>query len=158
MRAHKVWFLALTPALLAACGETQQPALTPSYQPSASVHDFMYWMLEPAADVLWDSAGYIITEAGEQDLQPTTQEGWDHVRNSATVVAEAGNVLMMPGYRVDEQAWLEYAGGMISAGIAAREAAVAKDADALFTAGGHLYNACRACHNRYMPEPAFRVE
>ena len=88
---------------LAACGG--EPVKQMPYQPTASIHDFMYWVLEPAADGIWDSAGFILTEAGEQDPQPTTQEGWDHVRNSATLVAEAGNLLMLPGYRADDADW-----------------------------------------------------
>ena len=111
----------------------------------------MVWMLEPAADVLWDSAGYVITEEGEQDLQPTTQEGWNEVRNAATVVAESGNLLMMPGYAVAGD-WMEYSQALVAAGITARDAAIAQDADALFEAGARLYNVCRACHNRYINE------
>lgn len=135
---------------LTACSE-DRPIELP-LQTTASVHDFMLWMLEPAAEVLWDSAGYVITAEGEQDLQPTTQAGWDLVRNNATVVAESGNLLMLEGYRIDESDWLEYAAGVVRAGIAAREAAIAQDADALFKAGGQLYNACRACHNRYVQD------
>ena len=138
--------------LLAACSETEQTQIP--YQPTATIHDFMYWALEPAADVIWGSAGVIITEEGETDLRPTTQEGWDHVRNSATMVAEAGNLLMMPGYRADEEDWVEYSAALTRTGLQAREAAMAKDADALFDAGGAIYNVCRACHNKYalMPE------
>lgn len=133
--------------VLAGCSAPEQ-TVTP-YQSTATIHDFMYWALEPAADVIWDSAGVIVTEEGETDLRPTTQEGWDHVRNSATLVAEAGNLLMMPGYRADELDWIEYSQGLIRTGLQAREAALAKDADALFDAGGAIYNVCRACHNKY---------
>ena len=48
----------------------------------------MLWILDPAADVIWDSAGAIITAEGETDLSPTTDEGWEHVRNSAAVLTE----------------------------------------------------------------------
>lgn len=135
---------------LTACGGQEQQALP--VKPTGTVHEFMLWHLEPAADVLWDSAGFILTAEGEQDLQPTTQEGWDHVRNNATVVAESGNLLMLPGYAADAGDWLEYAAGLVDAGIYAREAAEAKDADALFQAGANLYNVCLACHNRYIIE------
>jgi len=134
---------------LSACNEAP-PQQTIPFKPTASIREFMVWGLEPAADVLWDSAGYVITAEGEQDLQPTTQEGWDHVRNAATLVAESGNLLMMPGYAEDQQDWVEYAGGMVAAGVQARDAALAKDADALFQAGANLYSVCLACHNRYI--------
>ncbi len=133
---------------LAGCSQPEQTEAA-AFAPTGTVLEFMNWHLEPAADVLWDSAGYIVTEDGEVDLQPTTQEGWDKVRNAATVVAESGNLLMIPGYAVDSD-WLEYSRGLITAGIKAREAAQAEDADALFQAGAQLYSVCLACHNRYI--------
>lgn len=144
-------FALLTVLCLSACGEPQEVPMP--YQSTSTMHDFMYWVLEPAADVIWDSAGVIITEEGETDLRPTTEEGWNHVRNSASVVAEAGNLLMMPGYRADDADWVEYSQGMIRAGLQARKAAMAQDADALFDAGGAIYNVCRACHNKYATLP-----
>ena len=147
--------LGILPLVLLAvsCGEAP-PAEQVPFQTTSNVHDFMYWVMEPAADVIWDSAGFIITEEGEVDLQPTTQDGWNKVRNAATTVAETGNLLMLPGYRADTQDWVEYAAGITRAGLAARQAAFDQDADALFAAGGQLYNVCRACHNRYIVEPS----
>lgn len=146
----------ITAVLLFVFGGCAQPAEqeTPkvNFQPSTSIFNLMVWGLEPAADVLWDSAGFIVTEDGEQDLQPTTDEGWDHVRNNATVVAESGNLLMMPGYAADDGDWMEYSAALQVAGVRARDAAIAKDADALFDAGAKLYNVCLACHNRYIIE------
>lgn len=137
---------------LTGCAEPEEQVEV-SYQPTGTVHNFMMWHLEPAADVLWDSAGYILTAEGEQDLQPTTQEGWDVVRNSATVVAESGNLLRMPGYAADDGDWMEYSAALVGAGEKAREAAMQQDADALFQAGANLYNVCLACHNRYIIQP-----
>ena len=133
------------------CSEKGEVMQTP-YKPSVTVHQMMTWYLEPAADEIWGSAGFIITEEGEVDLQPTTQEGWDRVRNNATIVAEGGNLLMMPGMAADAEGWSDYARGLVDAGIVARRAAIDQDADALFNAGGQIYNVCKACHNRYMNE------
>lgn len=152
----KPCFFILALSFLSGCAKPE--VLEMPYAPTVSMHSFMVWMLEPASDVLWDSAGFIVTEEGEQDLQPTTQQGWDAVRNAATVVAESGNLLMMPGYRADEADWVEYAAGVTRAALQAREAAIAKDADALFNAGGALYNVCRACHNKYIIEPEGMTE
>ena len=138
--------------LLAGCTDPPPPAAAVNYRPTTTMLNFMVWGLEPAADVIWGSAGFILTEEGERDLQPTTQEGWDHVRNSATIVAESGNLLMMPGYSPGDADWNEYAAALVAAGMSAREAAQAQDADALFEAGGRVYNVCRACHNRYIIE------
>jgi hypothetical protein len=106
--------------------------------------------LEPAADKIWSSAGAIITIEGEQDLQPTTDEGWAAVVHAASVVAEGGNLLMLRGYAADQGDWVEYAQGMTRAALKARQAAIDQDAEALFNAGGEIYNVCRACHNKYI--------
>lgn len=109
----------------------------------------MEWILDPAADLIWDSAGFVITAQGEADLAPTTQAGWEQVRNSAAVVAETGNLLLMPG-RVGGPDWVRYAQRLTAAAEAAMAAAEKHDAEALFDAGGELYQACRACHDQYM--------
>ncbi|HCY05287.1 MAG TPA: hypothetical protein DHU16_07510, partial [Gammaproteobacteria bacterium] len=57
-------------------------------QPTGSVYQMMTHYLEPAADKIWGSAGFVITVDGEVDLQPTTDEGWFAVEHAATVVAE----------------------------------------------------------------------
>ena len=133
-------------ATLAACEAPPPP------QPYVNVTDLpevMTWILDPAADVLWDSAGAIITEAGTEDLAPTTDEGWDHARNNAATVAEVGNLLMLPHLAKDRRDWIEIAQGLVRAGVAARDAATAHDADALFEAGANLYNVCVSCHQLY---------
>ena len=111
----------------------------------------MTWVLDPAADVIWGSAGAVITAEGEQDLAPTSDEDWDRVRHSAAVVAESGNLLLMPHLapEADTAAWNEFALGMTRVARDAVAAVDARDANALFETGGHLYNVCLACHQVY---------
>jgi len=111
----------------------------------------MELIIDPATDVIWSSAGSIITDAGEQDLAPTTAEEWAEVESAAAVLAESGNLLMMPGRSAGSD-WNEYARGLISSGKLAMVAAEQQDADALFDAGGLIYQACLACHNQYLVE------
>ncbi len=148
-------------ALLGACDsggsptptQTQTPTSTPDpappYRSVANVRQTMLWILDPAADLIWDSAGFIITAEGETDLSPTTDEGWERVRNGAAMVAESGNLLMMPG-RAGGPEWVTYSQQLTAAAEVAMAAADARDADALFDAGGQVYQACRACHDQYM--------
>jgi len=133
--------------LLLACAEKQatEPA---TFQPVTDVHHTMELILDPAADVIWSSAGTIITADGRQELAPTTDEGWHVVEQNAAVIAESGNLLMMPS-RSGGPDWDEYSRGLIDAGKLAMDAAVAQDADALFDAGGRIYQVCLACHNQY---------
>jgi hypothetical protein len=119
------------------------------FRPVVNQLQFMVWVLEPAADVVWDSAGSIITIDGEEDLAPQTDEEWSHVRNQAAVIAEAGNLLMLPGRAIDDGAWMEYSGGLREAGIRLMKAAEVQDADELFDAGAGLYQVCLACHMTY---------
>ena len=70
---------------------------------------------------------------------------------AAATLAESGNLLMLPGRAIGDD-WVEYAQGLVSASELALAAARAQDADALFDAGGRIYQVCRACHNQYWPE------
>jgi len=127
----------------------QVPEAEPAYRSVASVKEVMLSILDPAADAIWDSAGFIITEEGETDLSPTSEEGWTAVRSNAVVVAESGNLLMMPGRALGPD-WVAFSEALITSGRQAIEAAEARDASALFDAGGEVYQACRACHDRFM--------
>ena len=143
----------LLAALLPGCGTSQAlrgaADAAPPYEAVADVRQTMEWILTPAADVIWDSAGTIITAEGRTELAPTTHEGWANVRNHAAIVAETGNLLMMPG-RAAGADWIAYARNLQTTGKRAMEAAEARDADALFDAGGQIYQACLACHQRYL--------
>ena len=143
-----------TTLLLVLCGCGDTAGQKPKTQVTGSVYHMMAHYLEPAADKIWDSAGFVITEEGEIDLQPTTDDGWFAVEHAAIVVAEGGNLLMLDGYAADQADWAEYAQGLTRAGLKARDAAEQQDADALFAAGGEIYSVCRACHNRYMIKAA----
>ena len=129
-------------------GSDQQLAVVDA-QSTSEMHDTMTQILEPAADVIWRSAGYIITKEGEENLAPTTDEGWAEVRHNALILAESGDLLQSPALAVDQGAWIEYARALSKVSKSAITAAKNKDADELFKVGGHVYNVCRACHQTY---------
>jgi hypothetical protein len=152
----KILYALVSPLLLllAGCGQdsaTSATDISAKYQPVTDIRETMLWILEPASDVLWDSAGTIITEEGERELAPTTDEGWQHVINSAAIVAETGNLLMMPSRAVGAD-WVEYSAGLTAAATMAITAAQNQDSDALFDAGGRIYQVCKACHSQYLVE------
>lgn len=136
----------LTLGLVSCAESVTEP---PPYKAVGDIKSTMAHVLEPAADVIWDSAGSIITEEGEQALAPTTEEGWLAVRHGAQVVAETGNLLMMPGRGMPGDDWVEISQGLITMGEKAMAAADAQDEEALFQAGGELYNVCVSCHQIY---------
>jgi hypothetical protein len=135
-------------AALASCARDEQAA-GPRYEMVADVRQTMESIIDPAADTIWDSAGSVITEAGEQDLAPATPEAWARVEAAAVVLAESGNLLMMPGRSAGPD-WNGYASDLVGAGKQAMAAAREQDADALFDAGGRLYDVCLACHDQYL--------
>jgi len=137
--------LATASLLLGGCQQDPEP---PPYALSADITESMLWILEPAADVIWDSAGFVIDASGETDLSPSSEEAWNEVLYAAATLSESGNLLMLPGRSAGED-WNEYARGLVTAGERARDAALAQDAEALFNAGGQIYQVCRACHNQY---------
>ena len=133
---------------LAACTGQQQFA-GPPYEAVADVRQTMELIIDPAADVIWKSAGSIVSAAGEQDLAPTTPEAWAGVKAAAAVLTESGNLLMLPGRSAGPD-WNRHAGDLIGAGKLAIAAAQQQDAGALFDAGGRIYEVCLACHSQYL--------
>jgi hypothetical protein len=130
----------------AACGGPQPPP----FKPVADVKQLMQGAVDPSADVIWEATGTIISKEGVENRRPKTQEEWDAVRNSAIVLAEAGNLLMMAPRAKDGDLWMKRSQEMIDTGVAAWKAAEARNVDQLFTIGGDIYEACSRCHQDYM--------
>lgn len=146
----KNWMAAVVLALcglLPGCAEKSEPSVV--YEPVVDSKQFMNWILDPSADVIWGSAGTITTLEGVEDLAPTTQEGWDAVRNAAATLAEAGNLLKIPGHSRGED-WNEIAGGLTRTAVLLIEAAENRNDQQVFDYGGQLYNVCVSCHQLYM--------
>ena len=43
-----------------------------SSEDHSDMHDLMAHLLTPASEKIWESTGFIITEEGEQSLEPTS--------------------------------------------------------------------------------------
>ena len=149
-------FLLVICFVLSACSNDQSepPALANevTYNTQLNVQQIMGLVLEPASDVLWDSAGWVMDAAGYEDLYPTTDEGWEYVRAQAAIVVESGNMLALPGRAEDDDAWMIYSEGLSDAGILAMEAAAEQNEEDFFQAGAQLYSVCTACHQAYNPD------
>jgi hypothetical protein len=139
--------LAAVIAAAPACGG-QQP---PPFKPVADNQQLMEGVIEPAADVVWDSVGTIITSAGEENIRPKTDEEWEAVRNAALTLTESGNLLMMVPRAKDGDEWMRLCQAMIDTGMAAVRAAEAKNPDQMFDAGAEIYAVCTNCHSKYEP-------
>lgn len=141
-------FLLATPlAFIAAC----QPE-PPPFNESLELLEVMVHVVEPAAEVYWDSVGIIMDAEGTHEIAPADANEWLAVENAAATLTEAGNLLMTPGRLRDDPQWIEMAQTLSTAGRAALAAADSRDTDAVFEAGGEVYISCANCHAAFAPQ------
>ncbi len=146
MKTRRYHWLAL-PILLSGCMAAEEP-----YTPVADLAELMRTVVDPAADFYWDAVGWIIDENGTEEIRPRSPEEWDLVRNAAFVVAESGNLMMMQGRAIDEEAFSTFAQAMVSVGRRAIEVAEARDEMGVFDVGAEMYAVCTGCHATYALE------
>jgi len=138
---------------IALVGLTGCPASAPSpFMPVASVQEVMHAVVDPAADVLWGSVGWIITEEGTEEIYPRTDEEWEAVEHAAITVMEVGNLLMIPERAIDQEGWIELSQALVTVGKKAVETVLTQDVQATFDVGGEVYVACLNCHQLYWPD------
>ncbi|MBH17230.1 MAG: hypothetical protein VX338_05685 [Acidobacteriota bacterium] len=142
----KVFFL-MGVVLIVAC-ETPSTA-PPPFVPVGDVQQLMEMVIDPAADIVWESVGTIVTLDGTEEIFPRSDEEWSTVRNSAMVLAESGNLLMVGDRSKGEGPWMIMSQALVEAGMVALEAAESKDPEAVFAVGEQIYNACETCHVLY---------
>ena len=135
--------------LLVGCSSAPSP---PPFKPVTDVKELMNSVVDPSADVIWNSVATIQSTGSTEERRPRTEEEWTVVRNSAITVAESGNLLMMVPRAKDGDVWMKMAQGLIDAGVEARKAAEAKNPEGVFNAGANIYYACSNCHVRYIAE------
>jgi hypothetical protein len=151
MRSRRLALVVASLALVSSCRK-EEPARPPPpslFKPAVNTELLMEAIVEPASYTVFDAAVY---DNGKPVGAPTTDEEWEHVRNGAITLAEAGNLLMIGPRFKDTNAWMAVSHELVDAGMAAARAAEAKDVDALMSAGGQIYDACVKCHAQYLPK------
>lgn len=126
------------------------PAEAPTTTPVASVRQIMNGIVGPAATVIFDSVGTVITVDGIEETRPRTDQEWEAVGNSAAALAEAGNLLMLGDRAVDRGQWGEMSRALIDAGSVAVKATEDQNVEDLFTAGEIVNRSCDECHQQYL--------
>jgi cytochrome c556 len=146
----------------------------PAYMTDVTIKDLMLDVIDPSADVVWLSVTTVANETGLVETRPQNDEEWAKVRQGALTLAEAANLLMMPGRKVappdhksevpgieleghemdalianSRGVWEIRAKALHDAAMSAYRAAVAKDADKIFEVGETIENACEGCHSQY---------
>ena len=175
--------LACTLASASACRRADQPAAAaavpavpaqPTYIPDATVKELMVNIVDTSADVVWLSVTTEVNEKGIVDTRPRNDEEWLKVRQGAITLAEAANLLMIPGRHVarageksetpgielepaemeelinkDRATWNARATALHDAAMLALRAAESHDADKIFEVGETIEHACESCHKTY---------
>jgi hypothetical protein len=116
-----------------------------------------------------------VTADGINEKRPQTEEDWDMVEHGAIALAEAANLLRIPGrpiaqpneMNVDPEGpelppaqiaikvnrsrakWLKHVGNLQDAAVQALKAARAKDVAGLLKVGETIDTACENCHLEY---------
>ena len=144
-----VFALSTAIAFLSGCSDQTIKEPLPPYDHTLDISELMHRVIEPASDIIWDSAGTIDTIDGREDLAPTSDAEWLETMNAAAVLVESGNLLKLPSRSENRSDWIEIATGLSAVGHKLIAAAEAQNADIVFDEGGNLYNVCVACHTRY---------
>jgi cytochrome c556 len=179
------YFLCITVALLigltaAGCSKpaTEQAATPDSAMPpfinDATIKDLMMNVVDRQADVVWLSVTTVASDKGLIETKPVNDEEWAKVKAGAITLAEAANLLMVPGRRVarpgeksetpgvelepsemdalinkDRPAFYKHARDLYDAAMLAAKAAENKDAEKVFEVGESIEQACEKCHRQY---------
>ena len=146
----------------------------PAFRLTGTIKEIMDSVVDPSADVLWDSVSTTINRQGTTEKQPRTDEDWKNVRRSALALVEATNLLIIPGRKVappgdksenpdielgpeqmqklvdaDRAKWVNNAHGLHDAAMVALTAIDKKDVKGLMDAGENIDSACENCHKQY---------
>jgi hypothetical protein len=165
-------FLLVVPLVYdAGCRAAPPAPADPNYRLTATVKDIMDSMVDPIADIIWNSTATIVTYAGVEERQPRTDEDWLKLRHAALTLAEATNLLIMPGREIAKpgeksehpgielqpeeiaklvkdkpEEWIREAHGLHDAVMLTLKAIDTKNVDGIIDAGEKLDAACEKCH------------
>ena len=128
--------------VLAGLLATATMADAPAFQPVGTTLQLMRAMVIPSSDAIFAVPGQA----------PKDDKEWAGVQNSALILAESGNLLMMNGRAKDGGEWMKDAKALVYAGNAAFKAANAKDVNKLTDIGDDILTACETCHKKYKPD------
>ena len=142
-----------------------------------AVKDIMVGIIDPSADVVWESVATTITAAGLVEKAPRTDDEWAIVQHSALMLAEAANLLKMRGREIaragdanmksgpdapeltppeirekvnrDWGLWITHVNRLQETAIKAWQVANARDVNGIVEVGDALDKACESCHLEY---------
>ena len=117
----------------------QAPAQPPVFKQIGTMSQLMINIIYPTSDAIF----YVDRKP------PSTDSEWGELANQALMLAESGNLLLMPGRARDQGNWIKDTKMMIDAGAAAFKAARAKNLEGIRAVSEALSESCIACHRQY---------
>ena len=135
-----VVLVAVTSTTLASQAPQEAP-LRPPIRNIATMSDLMAKFLYPAMDALF----YIETRG------PSNTAEWNTLEGQTLMIAEAANLLMLPGRARDQAQWMDDSKLLLDAGAAALKAVKARDVAAIVALNEQLVASCSTCHRHYRP-------
>ncbi len=158
-------------------GTTETPASSdaqPEFVVEATIKDLMLGLIDTSADVVWLSVSTTVGDQGVVETRPQNDAQWEEVRYGALRLAEAANLLMIPGRKVarpgeksvapgielepeemdvlinqDRAGWNQRARALHDAATEAVRAAESRDPDKILDVGETIEHACEGCHRQY---------
>lgn len=115
--------------------------------------DLMRYVLNPSAEKFWLAGGEIDEGQQRKSRTPQDEAKWYGALEAASTVMEVGNMLMVDGRAIKDPQWAKWSADLNKAGAKGIKAAQAKDGEATFAAGSDMFDACYACHAKYIARP-----
>jgi Cytochrome C' len=139
-----------------------------AYAPETTLAQLMKGILFPASNVV-----FAAQNTNPADVPPAkdpsvatdplqnTYGKWEAVENSGLAIAEAANLLLIPGRKcsngrnapLSNPDWNKLVDGLREAGRKVYAAAKAKDQDKILDAADSMTTACSNCHEKYREKP-----
>ena len=151
-----------------AAGAAKQAPAT--MRPQANLLQLMRGILFPASNVIFaaqnDNPADLKPAPGKDPALATdplvsTYGGWQAVENASLALAEAANLLMIPGRKcanglpvpMNNPDWPKFVQGLRDAGMKAYAAAQSKNQDKILDAADTMTTACANCHDKWREKP-----
>jgi len=131
-------------------------------------------MVDPSADVIWESVSVTVDAKGVHEKFPQSDDEWREVRRRAITLLEATNLLLIPGRHVarpgeksenpnieldpeqievlvnrDRETFNRLAHQLHDAVMVSLRAIEARDKEAIMESGDAIDRACESCHLKY---------
>ncbi len=147
------------------------PSGGPKTQPYANLAQVMRALPFPASNIIFDTQTHNPDEADKKSAEGSgggatatfagVYKGWPLVEHSALALAEAANLIMIPGRKcqngkpvpLDQEDFQKAAQGLVNAGLAAYKAAQSKNQEQMIEVSNTVAEACAACHEVYRDTP-----